>query len=70
VLLSAPAHVLVERLTSRTNNPYGQKPDEVAETLRFLQSVEPLLRGAVTLEFDTSAPLEHVIKAILDHVLP
>jgi hypothetical protein len=36
--------VLVERLTTRTNNLYGKKPDEVAETLRFLQTVEPMLR--------------------------
>jgi dephospho-CoA kinase len=70
VLLSAPAHVLVERLTTRTNNPYGKKADELAETLRFLQTVEPLLRVPATLEIDTSTPLEHVITAILDHVLP
>src|ERR1700682_6159921 len=70
VLLSAPAHVLVERLTTRTNNPYGTKSDEVAEALRFLQTVEPMLRGPATLEIDTSAPLERVTTAILDHVLP
>ena len=69
VLLSAPAHVLVERLTTRTNNPYGKKSDEVAETLRLLQTVEPLLRGLATLEVDTSTSLERVITAILDHVL-
>ena len=70
VLLSAPAHVLVERLTTRTNNPYGKKADELAQTLRFLHTVEPLLRGSATLEVDTSTPLEHVITAILAHVLP
>ena len=70
MLLSAPAHVLVERLAARTNNPYGKKSEEVAETLRLLQTVEPLLRGSATLEVDTSTPLEHVITAILDHVLP
>jgi shikimate kinase len=70
VLLSAPAHVLVERLTTRTNNPYGKKSDEVAETLRLLQTVEPLLRGPATLEVETSTSLDRVITAILDHVLP
>ena len=69
VLLSAPAHVLVERLTTRTNNLYGKKPDDAAETLRFLQTVEPMLRERATLEVDTSAPLERVITAILTHVL-
>lgn len=28
VLLSAPRDVLVERLASRTNNPFGKTPDE------------------------------------------
>ena len=70
VLLSAPAHVLVERLTTRTNNPYGKKSDEVAETLRLLQTVEPILRVPATLEIDTSKTLECVITAILDPVLP
>jgi shikimate kinase len=28
ILLSAPAHVIVERLTTRTNNPYGSSPEE------------------------------------------
>jgi len=68
VLLSAPAQVLIERLTSRTNNRYGKNPNELAETLQFLETVEPLLRGRATLEIDTSAPLEEVIAAILDHV--
>jgi dephospho-CoA kinase len=70
VLLSAPTYVLVERLTTRTNHPYGKKSDEVAETLRLLQTVEPLLRGPATLEVDTSTSLDRVITAILDHVLP
>jgi shikimate kinase len=70
VLLSAPAPVLVERLTSRTNNPYGKNSGEVAETLRLLQTVEPLLRGPATLEIDTTAPLEQVIAVLLDHVHP
>ena len=33
VLLSAPAAVLIERLATRTNNPYGKHPDERAEVL-------------------------------------
>jgi dephospho-CoA kinase len=41
VLLSAPADVLVERLTTRTTNPYGKDPAEVAETLDYLETVEP-----------------------------
>jgi shikimate kinase len=65
VLLSAPAEVLVRRLRSRTTNPYGKHPDEIARVLGLLESVEPLLRRVAGHEIDTSAPLEAVVAAIL-----
>jgi shikimate kinase len=65
VLLSAPADVLVERLTTRTNNAYGKDPDEVARTLELVETVEPLLRRAAGHEIDTSAPLADVVAALL-----
>ena len=70
ILLSAPAAVIVGRLASRTGNPYGKDPDEVAEVLTFVETVEPLLRRSATLEIDTSAPLEEVVEAVIAHVLP
>jgi len=69
VLLSAPADVLVERLHNRTNNPYGKTAAELTETLGFLRTVEPMLRSRATLEIDTSASLDRVVSAILEHVL-
>src|ERR671915_1040654 len=33
VLLTAPVHIIVERLAARTNNPYGKRPEEVARVL-------------------------------------
>jgi len=68
VLLSAPVPLLIERLTSRSNNPYGKREGELAETLRFVETVEPSLRAAATLEIDTSAPLDEVVRVILAHV--
>jgi shikimate kinase len=68
VLRSAPAAVLVERLTTRTNNPYGKRPEELAQVLRDLRAVEPLLRRRATLEVDTSAPLDQVVETILSLV--
>jgi shikimate kinase len=65
VLLSAPAEVLVERLATRTNNPYGKRSEELAEVLGYLETVEPLLRRGATLEIDTRAPLDVVVAAIL-----
>ncbi len=65
VLLSAPASVIVGRLTTRTNNPYGKHPDELAATLGYLETVEPLLRNGADHEIDTSAPLDEVVTAVL-----
>lgn len=70
VLLSAPSRLIVERLATRTNNPYGKHPDELARVLRHLQSVEPLLRRGASLEVDTSAPVAQVIETILGLVRP
>jgi adenylate kinase family enzyme len=70
ILLSAPTPVLVARLATRTTNPYGKQPDERARVLWHLHTVEPLLRRGASLEVDTSAPVEQVIAAILDHVRP
>ncbi len=68
VLLSAPAPLLMERLATRTTNPYGKHPDELARILRHLHTVEPLLRRTASLEVDTSAPVDQVIETILDHL--
>lgn len=70
VLLSAPRELIVERLRTRTNNPYGKAPHELAETLEYLDTVEPLLRRGATLEVDTSQPVERVVEIILRHVEP
>ena len=65
ILLSAPAPVIVERLKSRTNNPYGKHPDELARVLHHIETVEPLLRRRATHEVDTSPPLDQVVETIL-----
>jgi shikimate kinase len=52
VLLSAPLHVLIERVRSRTNNPYGKTPGQQAEIAHYLATVEPLLRFRASLELD------------------
>ena len=69
VLLSAPAEVLAERLTTRTTNPYGKDPAELAETLKYQQTVEPLLRAAATVEVVTTVPVVRVADIVLGHVL-
>jgi len=68
ILLTAPADVIVERLATRTNNPYGKRPEDVARTLALLQTIEPLLRRDAGLEIDTSVPLDQVVAQVLQHV--
>lgn len=65
ILLSVPKEVIIERLTTRTNNPYGKKPEQLAETLGYVDTIEPLLRKGATAEIDTRAPIDQVVAAIL-----
>jgi len=65
VLLSAPAEVLVERLASRTNNPFGKRPEEVERVLRLKDEIEPLLRRGAGHEIDTSASLDRIVAEVL-----
>jgi shikimate kinase len=65
VLLTAPAHVIVERLATRTNNPYGRRPEEVARVLGLRQTIEPLLRRGAGYVVDTSVPLDQVVAEVL-----
>jgi shikimate kinase len=69
VLLSAPSEVLVERLRTRTTNPYGKDPTQIAETLDYLETVEPLLREAATLEVVTTVPVGQVADIVVAHCL-
>ena len=41
VLLSAPLETMVERLETRTNNPYGKSPLEFDRFLEDVETVEP-----------------------------
>jgi len=68
VLLTAPASVIVERLATRTTNPYGKDPEELKHVLQLNDSVLPMLRKSASLEVDTSAPLDDVVRTILDAV--
>jgi hypothetical protein len=43
MLLTAPLDVLLERVLSRTTNPYGKASAERAEIITYTGTVEPLL---------------------------
>jgi shikimate kinase len=65
VLLTAPAHVIIERLATRTTNPYGKRPEEVARVLELRRSVEPVLRRGAGHVIDTGVPLARVVAKVL-----
>ncbi|MFD0888363.1 AAA family ATPase [Streptosporangium algeriense] len=64
VLLSAPAEIMLARIATRTNNPFGKRPEEREAVLRDLAEVEPLLRATSTAEIDASAPIGEVVRRL------
>lgn len=68
ILLTAPDAVIVERLSQRQGNAYGQSQEEAARVLRLKQVIEPLLREDADLEIDTSVADQSVAEIILKHV--
>ncbi len=65
VLLSAPLETLVERLATRTNNPYGKTHEEFYRFLDDLETVEPQLRRVANHEVSTTVPLDEVVTTLL-----
>jgi shikimate kinase len=66
VLLSAPLGILIDRVSSRTTNPYGQTADEQAEIAQYVQTVEPRLRRTATIELDAQAGMSELASAVED----
>ncbi len=65
VLLSTPLETLVERLATRTNNPFGKAQEQFARFLEDVQTVEPSLRRVANHEVCTTMPLNEVVTTIL-----
>jgi hypothetical protein len=54
VLLTAPLHVLLARVTSRTNNSYGKTAQQQVEIESYIKTVEPILRRGASVELDAN----------------
>jgi dephospho-CoA kinase len=52
VLLSVPVEVLIERVSGRTKNPYGNSEADQSLIRQHVLDVEPLLRNGATIELD------------------
>ena len=66
VLLSAPADVLLHRITTRTTNDYGKSREDRELILRHLAEVEPRLRATCTHEIDATQPLDAVVRRLIE----
>lgn len=70
VLLTAPVQVTLERLATRTTNPFGKHPDERAKILADKADVEPALRAGADLVIDTTDPIEVTVQHLLELIAP
>jgi shikimate kinase len=64
ILLTAPLHILLARVTSRANNPYGKTSQQQAEIQSYVETVEPILRRGASLELDGQRPASELADLI------
>ena len=64
VLLSAPLAVLLERVTARTDNPYGATAEQRAEIALYVRTIEPLLRRGASVELDGRCPVSELADVV------
>jgi hypothetical protein len=65
VVLTAPAHVILDRIGDRDTNDWGKTPAERDLILHQLENVEPLLRAGCTHELDAGRPLTEVVEDLI-----
>jgi shikimate kinase len=58
VYLYVPLEVLLERVRTRTTNPYGKTADQQADITRYVGEVEPVIRRSATAELDGLLPIQ------------
>ncbi|MFC7624982.1 AAA family ATPase [Microlunatus sp. GCM10028923] len=57
IYLHAPLEVLLDRVRTRTNNPYGRTAEQQADIARYVTEVEPLILAGASLELDGRLPV-------------
>ncbi len=70
VLLSAPVEVLIARVSTRTNNLYGNEKAEQSLIRQHVLDVEPLLRQGASLELDGRRPVAELADEVEQLMLP
>jgi hypothetical protein len=67
-LLTAPEPVVIERLRSRTDNPYGKGERQLSQVLTDLAEIEPLIRRSADLVLTTTEPTARVADVLLRRI--
>lgn len=68
LLLSASLETILERVLTRTSNPYGQLPHERKEIIRNFENIQPLLQEGADFEFNTELMTVEKIAALLEQL--
>jgi hypothetical protein len=68
VLLTAPEPVVIERLRTRANNPYGKGEQQLSQVMADFAEIEPLLRRSADLVLTTTEPPARVADALLRRI--
>jgi RNase adaptor protein for sRNA GlmZ degradation len=55
VLFTAPIEVIIDRVASRTTNPFGSRLEEREKIIRDTDAIEPILRAGADVVIDTGA---------------
>ena len=66
VLLSAPPEVMIQRVRTRTSNPFGRTADQQRKILADRDLFEPLLRRRAHAEIATDQPLDDVVEQLVE----
>ena len=64
VLLHAPLDVLLDRISRRTDNPYGKTAEHRAEIAHYTEEIVPLLRRSANVELDGQLPVDQLADAL------
>ncbi|PHM37264.1 Shikimate kinase [Xenorhabdus mauleonii] len=65
ILLSAPRDTILERLSLRSGNAYGQSLEDRRKVIELIDMIEPMLRQSATFEFDTQQPIATTVDEII-----
>lgn len=64
VLLTAPIDTMLDRIATRTTNPFGKTEEERAKIRKDTEEFEPLLRASATVVIDTRQPVQHTVNRL------